>query len=138
MRIKVPDSKNSLSIIEAAKRDINFTLNLELTDDSGSTIVRNVYESFRMLGDALMISKGKVSIDHIEPIKELMNLHLETKRPLRLIDNLRRLRHNINYYGYRPRLSEVKESISLAKILFNPLYAKIKSDLNKDEPKIRK
>src|SRR3989338_5082819 len=105
MRYKRPDRKNALSIIQAAERDMKFTLSIPPTEDAGPTIIRNVYECFRMLGDALLVSKGMESEDHIAPIKELINLKVQTKRPINLIDNLRRLRHNINYYGYKPNLA---------------------------------
>lgn len=121
MRYKRPDKKNALSIIEAAKRDMKFTLTINLSEEAGPTIVRNVYECFRMLGDALLVAKGVESKDHIEPIKELMKVKVETTRPIILIDNLRRLRHNINYYGYKPSLAEVEDVISIAKTVFEPL-----------------
>lgn len=129
MRYKRPDKKNALSIIGAAERDMNFTLSMESTEESGPTIVRNIYECFRMLGDALLISKGIESEDHITPIKELTKLNVETERPIRLVDNLRRLRHNINYYGYKPRLAEVEDVISIAKTTFKPLLKTIKKNL---------
>ena len=100
---------------------MQFTLKMEINEESGPTIVRNIYECFRKLGDALMIAKGIVSVDHISPIKELLKLKVSTTRPINIIDNLRRLKHNINYYGYKPNLIEVKESISIAEATFEPL-----------------
>ena len=41
IRYKRPDKKNALSILEAAKRDMTFTLSMQLTEQSGPTIVRN-------------------------------------------------------------------------------------------------
>jgi hypothetical protein len=43
-----------------------------------------------------------------------------------LMDNLRRLRHDINYYGYKPKLEDV---ISIAKSVFNPLLRAVKEKL---------
>ena len=125
IRRKVPDYKNALSIIQAAERDIKFTLTLKPTEEAGSTIVRNIYESFRMLGDALLVAKGIKSEDHIMPIRELLQLKVNTLMPLQLIDNLRRLRHNINYYGYKPTLMEVNEVISIAKAMFDPIFKEV-------------
>lgn len=125
MRLKVPDSKNALSITEAAKRDMNFTLSMQVTEEAGATIVRNIYECFRMLGDALLIAKGIKSEDHLMPIKELMTLRVETPRPINVIDNLRRLRHNINYYGYRPKLVEVEDALEIARLCFEPLLNEV-------------
>ena len=129
IRYKRPDKKNALSIVNAAKKDMKFTLTLELTEESGATIVRNIYEYFRMLGDALLVAKGIESEDHITPIKELLKLQVSTTRPISLIENLRKLRHNINYYGYSPKLIEVEDVVSLAKSCFNPLLEAVLSQI---------
>ncbi|MGC9310357.1 MAG: hypothetical protein ACP5E4_01385 [Candidatus Aenigmatarchaeota archaeon] len=121
MRYRRPDRKNALSIIEAAKKEMAFTMTLKPTEESASTIVRNIYECFRMLGDALLASRGIEAGDHLMPITTLLNVKADTKRPIQVIDNLRRLRHNINYYGYRPGIAEVREAISIAESCFGPL-----------------
>ena len=129
MRYKKPDKKNALSILEAAERDMKFTLNLKATDLSSTTIIRNIYECFRMLGDALLVSKGIDSKDHLAPINELLKLNVSTKRPINLIENLRRLRHNINYYGYKPRLEETIDVISIAESIFYPLVKTVRAEI---------
>jgi len=133
MRIKRPDKKNAESIVAAAERDIVFTLSLPISEEAGATIVRNIYESFRMLGDALLVAKGIESHDHVLPIKELLTMKAETKRPISLIENLRRLRHNINYYGYSPQVIEAEDAVSLAKACFKPLAAAVKKQI-KSQP----
>lgn len=131
IRYKRPDKKNALSILDAAKREMKFTMSLDTTEQSGSTIIRNVYECFRMLGDALLVAKGIESKDHIVPINELLKIKVSTSRPIYLIDNLRKLRHNINYYGYSPKLVEVEDTISLAKSCFEPLLKEVTKEVNK-------
>ncbi|MGK0209318.1 MAG: hypothetical protein ACI83O_000591 [Patescibacteria group bacterium] len=125
MRNKAPDPKNALSILKAAKDEIDFTLTLKMTEQSSSTIIRNIYESFRMLGDAILVNKGISSEDHLLPIKELSKIQVKTTRPINLIQNLRKLRHNINYYGYKPNMIEVEDAISLTKSCFLPLAKEI-------------
>ena len=125
IRQKRPDKKNALSIVEAAKNDMEFTLSLKVTDASGSTIARNIYECFRMLGDALLVAKGIESADHIMQIKELMVLKVSTSRPLGVLDNLRRLRHNINYNGYKPTIAEIKDAIEIAESCFEPILKEV-------------
>src|SRR3989344_6271959 len=129
MRQKVPDRKNAQSIIDAAERDLKFTLTLPISEQSAATIVRNIYEGFRMLGDALLVIKGIQSQDHVTPIKELLQLSVSTPRPIQLIDYLRNMRHNINYYGYKPSLEEVKDTISLAQSCFQPLLEKVMEEI---------
>lgn len=121
MKYKRPDHKNALSILDAAERDMNFTLTIAPTDESGSTIVRNIYECFRMVGDALLLVRGIESEDHVTSIKELLSLNVETIRPINLVENMRWLRHNVNYYGYTPKLVEVKDVISIAETIFQPV-----------------
>ena len=84
-----------------------------------------------MLGDALLVSIGVVSKDHIEQIKELETIQVNTARPIKLIDSLRKLRHNINYYGYIPTKAEAEDAISIAQACFNPLLDEIKKRLIK-------
>ena len=45
MRYKRPDYKNALSIITAARKEMEFTLTIEPSENSASTIIRNIYES---------------------------------------------------------------------------------------------
>ncbi|VVB77893.1 Uncharacterised protein [uncultured archaeon] len=130
MRYKRPDSKNALSIVEAAKREMKYTLSIKLTEESGSTIIRNIYECFRMLGDSLLVKKGIISQDHLEPVRELLKLQVSTPRPINLIDNLRILRHNINYYGYNPKIEEVKDALSFTESSFEIIYNQVLKNIN--------
>lgn len=130
IRYKRPDKKNALSIVNAAKKDMEFTLSLKPSEEAGSTIIRNIYECFRMLGDALLVAKGIDSEDHITPIRELLRLRVITSRPINLIENLRVLRHNINYYGYLPKLIEVEDAASIAKGCFQPLLNAVLKEIN--------
>jgi len=129
-RYKRPDKKDALSIVNAAKKEMEFTLSLEVTDSSGPTIIKNIYECFRMLGDALLVLRGIESQDHIEPIKELLELNINTSRPTGAIGNLRILRHNISYYGYSPKREEVEDVIAIAKDCFKPLLGEVTKRIN--------
>ena len=128
-RIKHNDKKNALSIVNAAEREMHFTLKQAVTEESAFNIIRNIYESFRMLGDARFVSKGIVSQDHVEQIRELETIQVKTERPIKLIDTLRKLRHNINYYGYIPTKREAEDAISIAHACFLPLLKEIKKEL---------
>jgi hypothetical protein len=132
MRYKRPDRKNAQSIVLAAERDMNYTMTLQVTQASAATIIRNIYECFRMLGDALLVMRGTVSQDHITQIHTLMALNVNARRPLGAIDNLRLLRHNINYNGYAPNLAEAKDAIDLAKACFKPLHAAVLKEIERE------
>ena len=107
MRRRIPDKYRAQSMISAAEVEIKFTKTLETTKESSSTIIRNIYESFRMLGDALLLIRGKeaVGVDHHgEMIKELFTLKVNTSRPIQVLLNLKTMRHKINYQGYIPHI----------------------------------
>lgn len=108
---------------------MDYTLTLDINEVSATTITRNIYECFRMLGDAILVGKGIQSEDHIQPIKEITSLNITTDRPIGLVNNLRTLRHNVNYYGYNPKITEVNDAVSLAKACFYKAYEKIKKDV---------
>ena len=128
-RIKHPDKKNAISIINAAERELIYTLKLPVTEESAFNIIRNIYECFRMLGDARLVSKGLISLDHVEQIRELETIQVKTDRPIKLIDTLRKIRHNINYYGYIPSKVEAEDAVSIAKACFYQLLEAIKKEL---------
>jgi len=125
MRIKRPDAKNALSIIESSKRQMNFTLSIKISSESSETIIRNIYGCYRMLGDALLVKEGIESQDHLEPLNELSKLKLATSRPINIIEALRLLRHNINYYGYKPKIEEVEYAVNFAKDSFDEVYKEV-------------
>ena len=131
MREKHPDKKNAQSILDASERQMKYTLTLAPTDESAFNIIRNIYECFRMIGDALLVSMGKKTEDHIEQIRILESIDVTTERPIMLIDNLRRMRHNINYYGYSPKKIESEDAISLVKSCFYKLLFKVKEEVSK-------
>jgi hypothetical protein len=126
MRKKFPDIEKALSLIESAEADMKFTLGLKISKASANTIVRNVYESFRMLGEALLVANGDEQVDHLVCITALLKLDVDTSRPINLIEGLRKLRHNINYYGYRSDVVEAEDVISIAKCCFAPLLKKVR------------
>lgn len=132
-RQKHPDKKNAASILDASSKQMRYTLTLESNDNSAFNIIRNIYECFRMLGDALLITQGIESEDHLAPIHELMKIKVETPRSVRFVDHLRRMRHNINYYGYTPKKEEADDAISLAKSCFAPLLESAKMEIEKSE-----
>ena len=134
IRKRIPDKYKAKSMLAAAELEINFIKKLEISKESSSVIIRSVYECFRMLGDALMVSRGKEAIGtdhHTEMVNELFTLKVETKRPIQVISSLKQLRHKINYQGYMPSIEETKEALSIVDACFKPILDKIKEEVSK-------
>jgi hypothetical protein len=129
MRIKQPDKKNALSLLSASEKQMKFTLTISSTNESAFTIIRNIYECFQMIGKAVLLAEGKVSEDHIESLKAIESLGVKTLRPIQSIDNLRKIRHGINYYGYNPNKIESDDAITLAKEIFESVVKSAKAKI---------
>jgi len=128
---KKEDKQKAINLIETADKDLKFTFSLPVSQNSSNTIIRNIYESFRMLGEASLVSKWIEFSDHIESLNELLQLELDTSRPISLLDNLRKLRHKINYNGYLSTIEESQEAISIAKSLFTKLKKEVENKIKK-------
>ena len=134
IRKRKPDKFKAQSMLTAAEIEVNFIKTLNPSRESASTIVRGIYEAFRMLGDALLLIHGKESsgLDHhTQMIKELFTLKANTTRPIQILINLKNLRHKVNYQGYIPSVEETKEALSILDSCFNPILEEIRKELKK-------
>lgn len=130
-RYKRPDKKNAQSLVDVAKQEMGYALTIQVNEKSAATIIRNIYECFRMLGNALLVYRGIESEDHVAPIQALLKLKILSLRPMALIDNYRILRHNLNYYGYRPKIEEARDIIDFAEKCFEPAMNEVITEISK-------
>ena len=128
MRVRKPDRKNAQSLIAASERRMRYTRSLALDEASAATIAGNVYECFRMLGDALLISRGTEHTDHGSSIDALIHLNIRTVRSPRVLVDLKTLRHAINYYGYEPSIEQVEDVLSIADSFFEPIAERVERE----------
>ena len=134
IRQRAPDKAKARSIVKAAEIDMSFIEKHPTGMESGQSIIRGIYENFRMLGDALLISKGfeTTGLDHHnQMINALTILKITTSRPLLLLHELRKLRHNINYEGHIPNESELKYAVEIKEALWKPVLAEVKKEIEK-------
>lgn len=124
-RHRIPNFPKSMTLITAAEQDMRYVLSLPAKIEGAATIIRGVYENFRMLGEAILVSRGIESTEHTVMIGALTQLSVKAPRPLGVLDNLRRLRHDINYRAYRPSMEELHDAISIAHLLFEPLKSEV-------------
>ncbi len=128
IRKRFPDKIKARSMVNAAIEDMKFVDTLPRKVQASQTIIRTIYENFRALGDALMTAKGlDASGDHhFEMIDALVKLQIKTSRPLLLLHELRKLRHNINYEGYIPNQEELSYVLAIKESLWEPLLLEVK------------
>ncbi len=132
MRAITPDKAKARSMVHAAEFEMKFVRTVQVTTASASTIVRSVYENFRMLGDALLAVRGKEASGpdhHVQMIQELFTLRVATTRPLQSILNLKDLRNNVNYKGYLPSVKEAQDALDFANQCFAPVVQAVKKEI---------
>ena len=128
IRRRFPDKVKALSMLSAATNNIISVELLVGNDKAGGLIISAIYESFRMLGDALLTAEGFETSGkdhHADMIGRLLKLHVTSDRPLLVIDELRKKRNNINYEGYMPTPDEVKDAVSIKNSLWNSLLSEV-------------
>lgn len=126
LRKKKPDFEKAKSLISVAESDMNFTFKLKISEESANTIVRNVYECFRMLGEALLAAEGFEGADHVACIQRILKLDINSKISLNFLEALRKIRHNVNYYGYKTGIVEAEEAVAFSREGFGKIIKKIR------------
>ena len=130
IRRRFPDKAKAAGIVATAEKNILAIERLEIDNTAAPLIVSTIYESFRMLGDALLTAEGfetEGRDHHSEMISRLMQLKVSTNRSLLVLDDLRKKRNKINYDGYLPTGDEVNDVIAIKNSLWKPLLAEVKS-----------
>lgn len=126
IRRRVPDFAKARSILAAAKIDMGFVESMAVSRKSSQSIVRGIYEDFRMLGDALLAAQGFEASGpdhHEEMIDALVRLQVKAPRPLMLLHEIRKLRHRVNYGGYVPSEEEARYVLSIKEALWKSVLA---------------
>lgn len=129
---RTPDKAKAKSMIFAAELDMEFISCLPATTKSAQSIIRGIYENFRILGDALLTAQGfkTAGIDHhTQMIDALVRLDIKTARPLVLLKELKKIRHQINYNGYVPTENDTKYAIELKVAFWADVLSEVKKQI---------
>lgn len=109
IRIRVPDAKRTTSLISSAKNNTDVALKISLNEDNASVIFREIYESIRQLGDALLWKQGLEPLNHEVSMNALKELNIKNKYMLNYLSRFKAIRHDINYRGFKATVSQVEE-----------------------------
>jgi len=132
IRRRMPDKAKARSMLAAAALDMEFIAGVPIATKAAQSIIRGVYENFRILGNALLTAKGfeTAGVDHhTQMIEALVKLNIKTSRPLLLLNELKRIRHQINYQGYIPTENEVKYAMEIKEALWSLILNEVKKQI---------
>jgi hypothetical protein len=126
MKSRVPDRRLALAMLEMAEVEMAYALGQERTEEAAMTLFRAIYESFRAVGNALLVNRGIESDDHVSQIDEVIALGIPTERPLVLLQEYRTTRHDLNYHGIKPTMAQFMDFMDFADRCWKPVLREAK------------
>jgi hypothetical protein len=109
IRNRQRDMEKIKSMINSAKINAKVTKNINLDEDTATLIFREIYESIRQLGDAKWWLLGYEPSNHDISLEALKEFDIKEKLKLNSLERFRKIRHDINYRGFRATISHAEE-----------------------------
>jgi len=99
-KLSNPDFARAKSLVEASAKNMEFIIQMELSDTTSTIIFREAYESIRQMGDARWFILGYKPKDHEASMEILKNEKIKNSAKLQKLDRFKAIRHDANYSGY--------------------------------------
>ena len=109
IRNRQKDAEKIKSMIDSAAINAKVTKAIKLNDDTATLVFREIYESVRQLGDAKWGILGYEPSNHEISMEALKDLDISNKVKLNSLDRFKKIRHDINYRGFRATIPQAEE-----------------------------
>lgn len=109
LRIRQKDTERIRSMMDSSEMNAKVILSLKLDDTTATIIFREIYESIRQLGDAKLGLLGFEPMNHEISMDILKEFDIKEKVKLFSLDRFRKIRHDINYRGFRASTAQAEE-----------------------------
>lgn len=93
---------------KSAEKSLNFVKKLAINEENSEHIVQDCYDIMRELIEAKLASEGYKSYSHEATILFLKNFSQFTEQETDFLDNVRKTRNKIKYYGKESTSEEAK------------------------------
>jgi hypothetical protein len=111
LRIRQEDFEKIKSMINSADVNARVTKKIQLNENTATLVFREIYESIRQLGDAKLWLLGYEPLNHEVSMEIIKESDIREKVKLNSLDRLKKIRHDINYRGFRASIEQAKEII---------------------------
>jgi len=109
IRPRQEDLEKIKSMINSAKINAKVTKAIRLNEESATLMFREIYESIRQLGDAKWGLLGFEPTSHEISLEALKEMDIKEKLKLNSLDRFKKIRHDINYRGFRTSIPQAQE-----------------------------
>lgn len=129
IRNRQKDKEKIMSMISSACINAKIAKDISLTNDSATLIFREIYESVRQLGDAKLWLLGYEPSNHEISMEALKDFDIKEKLKLNYLDRFKKIRHDINYKGFRATTQQAEEIIDFWKKCGEEIVKELKKDV---------
>ncbi len=109
LRNRQQDLEKIKSMINSAEVNAKVTQDIKINDNTATLVFREIYESIRQLGDAKLWLIGYEPQNHEVSMEILKESEIKDKVKLNSLDRLKKIRHDINYRGFRASIGQAEE-----------------------------
>ena len=109
IRNRQKDIEKIKSMINSAEINIRVAKEIKISEDTATLIFREIYESIRQLGDAKWWLLGYEPLNHEVSMEILKEFDIKDKVKLNSLERFKKIRHDINYRGFRATISQTEE-----------------------------
>jgi hypothetical protein len=129
LRQRQKDVEKIASMISSAETNAKVTMGIKVNEDSATLIFREIYESIRQLGDAKWGILGYEPSNHEISIDVLKEFDISEKVRLNSLDRFKKIRHDINYRGFRASTQQAEEILEFWKKCGEEIVMKLREEL---------
>jgi|SRR3989338_9456375 len=123
---QVKDERLANLLIKESFDRLEFVKSLKLNEKNAKYIVENIYDTLRELIEAKLALNGFKSYSHEATILFLKKFPEFRESEIRFMDNLRRIRNGIKYYGKGVEMDEAKKVIDFSRFILPKLKLLVK------------
>ncbi len=111
VRTRQKDNEKIKSMMNSAEINAEVAKKIKINSDSATLVFREIYESIRQLGDAKLWIMGYEPMNHEISMEVLKSFEIREKLKLNFLDRFKKIRHDLNYRGFRATTSQAEEII---------------------------
>lgn len=129
LRNRQRDAEKIKSMINSAEINAKVTKNISMNDDTATLIFREMYESIRQLGDAKWWLLGYEPSNHEVSSEVLKEFEIKEKLKLNSLDRFKKIRHDVNYRGFRATIQQAEEIVSFWNLCGEEIVRAIRKEI---------
>ena len=130
LRKRQNDNEKIKSMIKSSEINAKVTKTIKLNEDTATLIFREIYESIRQLGDSKWGVLGYEPSNHEVSINILKEFDIKEKLKLNSLDRFKKIRHDINYRGFRATTNQAEEIVEFWNKCGEEIIKILKKEIN--------